>query len=353
MTVAFADLARGVAAQRTEIDAALARVVASGRFVLGTEGRAFEAEFATWLGARETVGVANGTDAIELALRALGVGPGDEVVTQANTCVPTAAAIARTGAEPVLCDVHPDSATLDVDSMARAIGPRTRALVPVHLYGQCSDVPLELGLPVVEDCAQAHGATLHGRTAGTIGALGAFSFYPTKNLAALGDGGAVATDDPELAERLRRLRFYREADGVRGVNSRLDELQAAVLRARLERLDVATARRRAIAAHYDAALADGPVRPLARPAGREPVFHLYVVRTRDRDALRARLEDAGVGTLVHYDAPVHGHPAYRDAARFALPAAEALAREVLSLPLYPELTDAEVEAVAEAVRAHG
>ena len=214
MTVPFLDLKRGVEALRPQIDAALRRVTASGWFILGEEARAFEAEFATACEADHAVAVASGTDAIELALRALEIGPGDEVVTQANTCVPTVAAIVRAGAKPVLCDVEPQAGTMDIDSLATALGPRTRAIVPVHLYGQCADVEAiaalgkDHGIAVVEDCAQAHGARLRGRQAGTVGVMGCFSFYPTKNLGALGDAGAVTTNDGELAERLRRLRNY-------------------------------------------------------------------------------------------------------------------------------------------------
>jgi dTDP-4-amino-4,6-dideoxygalactose transaminase len=363
--VPFNDLGRAVRDQREALDEAIGRVLDSGWFVLGPEGRAFEQELAAWLGADHAVGVASGTDALELALRALGVGPGDEVVTQANTCVPTVAAIERTGARPVLCDVHADSAMLDPSSLAAAVGPRTRAVVPVHLYGACADLDAiaELGLPIVEDCAQAHGSRLGGRTAGTIGTLGAFSFYPTKNLGALGDGGAVVTADEGLAERLRLLRQYGQADRYRhvasGVNSRLDELQAAVLRARLERLAAANARRAAIAARYDAALEGTPVRPLARPAAVEHAFHLYVVRVPDRERFREALARQGVDTLVHYPEPIHGHPPYRELGDGPVPLrnAEALAREVVSLPLFPELTDGEVERVAEAavtaLAAHG
>jgi dTDP-4-amino-4,6-dideoxygalactose transaminase len=357
MNVPFNAPGRAIAAQRAALDAATARVFDSGWLLLGEEGRAFEAEFAAWLGAGHAVGVANGTDAIELALRALEVGPGDEVVTQANTCVPTVAAIERAGATPVLCDADPATGAVDVASMQAAVTDRTRALVPVHLYGQCADMDaiLTLGVPVVEDCAQAHGAACAGRRAGTMGALAAFSFYPTKNLAALGDGGAVVTADAALDERLRLLRHYGQADRyehvLRGVNSRLDELQAAYLRVRLEALDAGLARRRAIAARYDAAL-DGAtaVRPLARPEGTEHAFHLYVVRCEDREAFRAALEVAGVATLIHYPRPIHGHEPYRGLGEGRdLRGAEDLARSVVSLPTYPELDDAEVEHVAEVV----
>jgi dTDP-4-amino-4,6-dideoxygalactose transaminase len=360
LTVPFADLGRGVAADREEIDAAIARVLDSGWYVLGAEGEAFEAELAAWLGAGHAVGVASGTDAIELALRALDIGPGAEVVTQANTCVPTVAAIERTGATAVLCDVEPAAGTMDPESARGALTARTRALIPVHLYGQCADMDplLDLGVPVVEDCAQAHGATYHGRVAGTMGALGALSFYPTKNLGALGDGGAVVTGDPALAERLRSLRQYGQADRYhhveRGVNSRLDELQAAVLRVRLARLEVGNARRAAIAERYDAALAgaDGFV-PLARLEGHGHAHHLYVGRAPAREELQSALAERGVQTLVHYPQPVHGHAPYAALGDgpVSLAVAEGLAAEVLSLPLFPELTDDEVAHVAEAVGA--
>ena len=359
MQVPFADLRRATEAVRADLDAATKRVLDSGWFVMGEEGRAFEREFADWCGAAHAVGCASGTDAIELALRALGVGPGDEVVTQANTCVPTIAGIERAGATPVLCDVDPDAGTMDPESLRRTIGPATRAVVPVHLYGQCADVDAlreSAGdLPLVEDCAQAHGATLDERAAGTMGELGTFSFYPTKNLGAVGDGGAVVTSDGALDERLRLIRTYGERERYvhveHGVNSRLDELQAALLRAKLPHLEAWNERRAGIAASYDAALEGAAVRPLARLPGRRSVFHLYVVRSLDRDAFRARLSDAGIGTLVHYPQPIHAYAPYRDLRRDpdGLAAAETLATEVVSLPLYPELTDDEVEHVARAL----
>jgi dTDP-4-amino-4,6-dideoxygalactose transaminase len=320
----------------------------------------FERAWAEYCGAAHAVGVASGTDALELALRAGGVGPGDEVITAANTCVPTVAAIVSAGATPVLADVDPHTRTLDPDSVAAAIGPRTRALVPVHLYGRCADMDAlgalarEHGLLVVEDAAQAHGAEVGGRRAGTLGDAAAFSFYPTKNLGALGDAGAVVTDDAALAERARMLRSYGEREQYRseleGRNSRLDTLQAALLRAKLPHLDRWTARRRAIAAHYAEALAELPLALPDEPDGGVHAFHLYVVRTADRDGLRDALARAGVGTLVHYPRAVHEHPAYAPLRR-ELPVSEALAREVLSLPLYPELADGEVEAVTAAVLA--
>ena len=364
-TIPFNDLGRGVAALRTELDAAVARVLDSGWFVLGGEGRAFEEEFAASLGAAHAVGVASGTDAIELALRALELSPGDEVVTQANTCVPTVAAIERAGATPVLCDVEPKAGTIDLDSLRGALGERTRAVIPVHLYGQCADVDaiLELceprGVAAVEDCAQAVGGKLRGRHAGTIGRLGCFSFYPTKNLAALGDGGAVVTDDDRLAERLRLVRQYGQADRYRhvteGVNSRLDEVQAAVLRTRLPYLPRWNERRAEIALMYVEALGGGPVRPLALLPERRHVFHLFVVDAPDRNTLAAHLERHEIATLVHYPTPVHGHPPYRRLGDGPVPltVSERLSEHILSIPLYPELRDDEVDHVAAALRAFG
>lgn len=362
LDVPFANLARATATLRPALSGAAARVLDSGWYLLGSEGEAFEHEFAAVLDAPHAVGVANGTDAIELALRALDVGPGDEVVTQANTCVPTVAAIERTGATPVLCDVHESTATIDPDSLAAACGPRTRAIVPVHLYGQVGDLGAVLeiaaayGATVVEDCAQAHLATYDGRRAGTWGRLAAFSFYPTKNLGALGDGGAVITADAQLDERLRRLRTYGQTDRYqhveRGINSRLDELQAAILRVKVPHLRTWHERRNALANIYDAALAGTPVRPLERLPDREHAFHLYVVRAPDRDAFAAALAQSGVRTLIHYPRPIHRQEAYRDLAGgpVSLSRAELLADEILSLPLYPELTDEQVAHVAAAAR---
>jgi dTDP-4-amino-4,6-dideoxygalactose transaminase len=360
--IPFNDVGRGVAEHRTELDAAVARVLDSGWYVLGPEGKAFEEEFAAACGTAYAIGVGSGTDAIELALRALGIGAGDEVVTQANTCVPTVSAIERAGATPVLCDVEAEAGTMDPASLAGALGEKTRAVVPVHLYGQCADTDAivalcaERGIEVVEDCAQAAGALLRGRPAGTIGRLGCFSFYPTKNLAALGDGGAVITNDETLAERLRLVRQYGQTDRYRhvtqGVNSRLDELQAAVLRTRLPQLTRWNQRRAEIAASYTAALAGKAVRPLAPLEGRRHVFHLFVVDAPDRDALKTHLHEAGIQTLVHYPTPIHRQPPYRRLADGPVPlsVSERLCERILSLPIYPELRDDEVERVTEALR---
>ena len=360
--IPFNDLSRGVAELRGELDTALARVLDSGWFVLGGEGEAFEREFAAASGAADAVGVGSGTDAIELALRTLGIGLGDEVVTQANTCVPTVAAIERAGATPVLCDVEPAAGTMDPESLRQALGSQTRAVVPVHLYGQCADVDAiaeacsDADVVLVEDCAQAIGAELRGRPAGTIGKLGCFSFYPTKNLGALGDGGAVVTDDAELADRLRLVRQYGQTDRYRhvttGVNSRLDEVQAALLRVRLPHVLRWNARRAEIAAAYTGALDDTVVRPLEQLDDRRHAFHLFVVDAPDRAAFRAHLDEAGIGTLIHYPLPIHRHPPYHGLADGPVPltVSERLCERIVSLPIYPELTDDEVERVATALR---
>jgi dTDP-4-amino-4,6-dideoxygalactose transaminase len=362
MLVPFADLSRSTAALRKPIDAAVARVLDRGWFVLGDEGSAFEEEFAAAVGGEHAVGVASGTDAIEVALRALEIGPGDEVITQANTCIPTVSAIERTGARPVLCDVEPQGGTMDPASLELAFTDATRAVVPVHLYGQCADMDAilahaaERSVRVVEDCAQAHLATFGGRSAGTLGDLGAFSFYPTKNLGAAGDAGAVVTGDDALAQGLRFMRQYGQSDryehASRGVNSRLDEIQAAILRAKLPGLAGGNNRRAEIASVYDTALEGTGIRPLARLPGRTHAFHLYVVRTPGRERTQAELANRGVATLIHYPKPVHLQPGYMDLRNptVDLSNSELLASQVLSLPMFPELTDAEVAHVAESVR---
>ena len=344
-----------------EINAAAARALASGWYILGPEVEAFEAEFAAWNGVEHAVGVANGTDAIELALRAAGVGAGDEVITVAHTAVATICAIERAGARPVMVDIDPQTYTLDPAAAAAAITPRTRAIIPVHLYGHTADLDAlgELcqrhGLLLIEDCAQAHGALWRGRKAGTVGHLGTFSFYPTKNLGALGDGGAVITRDAALADRLRRLRNYGQTQRYhhdeRGVNSRLDELQAAILRVKLAHLDAHNAERRRLAAGYSAALT-GVTLPIERPDAHH-VYHLYVVRHPQRDALMAHLKARDIGTLIHYPIPNHLQAGYADLgyAVGSLPHTERAAAEIVSLPLYIGLTDADVARVASAVGA--
>jgi dTDP-4-amino-4,6-dideoxygalactose transaminase len=356
VTVPFLDLGRGVAAMREELDDAYATVLSRGRFVGGPSLERFEERFSDFCWAPFAVGVNSGTDAITLALRALGVGPGDEVITAANTCDATVTGIAAAGATAVLADVDDRTWTLDPESAKSAVTKRTRAIVPVHLYGQCADVaPLrELGLPIVEDAAQAHGAEYQGQRRGE---LAAYSFYPTKNLGALGDAGAVVTFDQELAERMRMLRSHGERADARGVavtegvNSRLDELQAEILLRKVERLDEWNERRRQLAAFYLERLAYAGVVLPVEAEGRRHCWHLFVVRSEDRDAFRARLRERGVETLVHYPEPIHRQPAYEHLPRVDAPVSERLCRQVVSLPLYPELTDAEAEQVVEAVLA--
>ncbi len=357
----------GYRALQPEIDAAVSRALASGWYILGGELKAFEAEFAAWLGAGAVVGCGNGTDAIALALRGLGIGPGSAVATVSHTAVATVAAIEMAGATPLLIDIDPDHYTMDPDALRQVLDdppaglPPIRAVVPVHLYGQPADldriVPLcrGHGVALIEDCAQAHGARLHGQRVGTFGDAATFSFYPTKNLGALGDGGAVAVPDADLAARIAALRQYgwqkHYISDFIGVNSRLDEVQAAILRAKLPRLDAQNARRAEIAARYSAALAG--LSPPGQRAGATHVFHLYVVRSPQRDLLQIKLRERGVGTGIHYPVPVHLQPAYAERVACApdgLPRTEQAAREVLSLPVYPELTDDQVAAICEVLR---
>ncbi len=352
-------------AHKQEIDAAIGRALDSGWYILGQEGRAFETEFAAWLGAGTVVGCGNGTDAIALALRGLGIGAGSTVVTVSHTAVATVAAIESTGATPLLIDVEPGHYTMDPAELAAVLTnpppglPPIRAVVPVHLYGQVADVEVigtlcrRHNALLIEDCAQAHGAKRNGVKAGTFGDVATFSFYPTKNLGALGDGGAVVARDPAVAERIAALRQYGWArhyvSDEAGINSRLDELQAAILRVKLTYLDAANDRRREIAGAYNAVLG---ARAPHRRRGSEHVYHLYVVRVADRDQAQARLRESGVGSGVHYPVPVHLQPAY--VGRVALGPSrcvetERAAAEVLSLPLYPELTDDQVMRVCEAI----
>jgi dTDP-4-amino-4,6-dideoxygalactose transaminase len=365
-----ADPGRGYRARKAEIDAAVARVLASGWYILGQEGAAFEQEFAAWLGpGQHAIGCANGTDALALILRGLGIGPGMAVATVSHTAVATVAAIEMVGATPLLLDIDPDTYTMDPDELVSVLDhpppglPPIRAVIAVHLYGQACDLgPMleatrALGIPLIEDCAQCHGATLHGQKLGTFGTAAAFSLYPTKNLGALGDGGVIATADAELAERIAAIRQYgwreRYVSAMVGVNSRLDEVQAAILRVKLPVLDAGNARRREIAAAYDAALAGGPLAPPVRRPGAEHVFHQYVLRSPRRAAIQAALKAQGIGTGIHYPVPVHLQPAYRGRTPLG-PAGcvetAAAAEEVFSLPMYPELTDAEVERICAALR---
>jgi dTDP-3-amino-3,4,6-trideoxy-alpha-D-glucose transaminase len=343
---------------RAAIDAAIARVIDSGWFVLGPEVAAFEAEFAAATGAAHAVGVNTGTDAIALALRGIGVGPGDEVITSPLSAAYSALAIEMAGARPVFADIDPRRLTLDPAAVAAAVTPRTCAVVPVHLYGQPADlagiaaVAARHGLAVVEDACQAHLATAQGRPLGRGSAAAAYSFYPTKNLGALGDGGAVTTDDPALAARISRLRNGGQSSRYHhdelGVNSRLDELQAAILRARLPRLAAATATRRRLAARYRGGLGAAPV---TVPPECDPghVYHLFPVLTGDRDRFQAHLAALGIETLVHYPVPIPRQPAARSWTPAPCPVADQVCARVVSLPLYPSLAETAQDDVVRAV----
>lgn len=362
MNIPFLDLGAAYRELKVEIDAAVARVLASGWYILGPEVEAFEAEWAAYCGAAHAVGLANGLDALILALRALEIGPGDEVIVPSNTYIATWLAVSAVGATPV--PVEPDPATHNIDParIEAAITPRTRVLLPVHLYGQPADMDPILaiarrhGLRVVEDAAQAHGARYKGQRIGAHGDLVCWSFYPGKNLGALGDAGAVTTNDAALAGRVALLRNYgsrqKYVNEVQGVNSRLDPLQAAVLRVKLAVLDVWTERRRGIAAAYAEGLADSGLILPHVPNWAEPVWHLYVIRSTDRDGLQGRLTEAGVGTLIHYPIPPHMQAAYADLGipPGALPIARQLASEVLSLPMGPHLPQGSVLEVCSPCR---
>jgi len=351
---------------RPAIDAAIARVLDRGWFILGPELQAFEQELAAASGTADSVGVGTGTDALSLILRGLGIGPGDEVITTPLSAAYSALAIMATEAHPVFADIDPARLTLDPRAVEAAITPRTAAIMPVHLYGQPADmaaimaIAARRGLAVVEDACQAHLATCDGRPVGSIGAAGALSFYPTKNLGALGDAGAVLTNDRALADRIRRLRNGGQSSRYHhdefGVNSRLDDMQAAILRARLARLPAWTTRRRALAARYRAGLA--PIAAAATAAGRTlavpaehdagHVYHLFPVLSGERDALQARLEAEGIETLIHYPVPIPRQPALATEEPADCPVASRACNQLLSLPLYPDMPDAAVDQVIAA-----
>jgi dTDP-4-amino-4,6-dideoxygalactose transaminase len=343
-----------------EVAAAIRRVVERGWFVLGPEVEAFEAEFARACGARHAIGVGTGTDALAIALRAIGVAPGDEVITAPLSAAYTALSIMMTGARPVFADIDPRRLTIDPGAIAAAVTPRTTAIVPVHLYGQAADmtaisaVAERHGLAIVEDCCQAHLATCERRPVGSFGRAGAYSFYPTKNLGALGDGGALTVNDDDVASRARRLRNGGQTDKYHhvefGVNSRLDEIQAAILRARLARLPAWTAARRSLAAKYREAL-DG-VSTVIVPPECDPghVYHLFPVIGAARDELQKYLREHGVETLIHYPIPLPRQPAFADLQPRPCPVAERVCDRVLSLPLYPSLDPSAVDHVVWALR---
>ncbi|MFE7330204.1 DegT/DnrJ/EryC1/StrS family aminotransferase [Streptomyces sp. NPDC057565] len=349
--------------ERDDILDAVDRVFSSGQLVLGESVRGFEEEFAAYHGVRHAVGVDNGTNALKLALQALGVGPGDEVVTVSNTAAPTVVAIDSVGATPVFVDVHAENYLMDVAQVEAAITPRTRCLLPVHLYGQCVDMePLQRlaerhGLAVLEDCAQAHGARHHGRIAGSMGDAAAFSFYPTKVLGAYGDGGAVITSDDQVEHNLRRLRYYGMEEryyvvSTPGHNSRLDEVHAEILRRKLTRLDRYTAGRRAVARRYEEALGDTDlVLPRSAP-GNEHVYYVYVVRHPKRDAIIEALKTYDIMLNISYPWPVHTMDGFRHLGydKGSLPVTEKLAHEIFSLPMYPSLSEELQDKVISALR---
>jgi dTDP-4-amino-4,6-dideoxygalactose transaminase len=367
MQVPFLDLSRQYQAVQHEVDAAVARTLTRGWYILGEEGTAFELEFAAACGAAHAIGVGSGTEALHLALRACGVEPGDAVLTVPNTAVPTVCAILAANARPVFIDIEPRTFAMDPEKLHLYLqdlprGFRVRAIIPVHIYGHAADMQPILaltrahGLKVVEDAAQAHGTEYHGRKAGCWGDAGCFSFYPTKNLGACGDAGLVATNDPEVAERVRMLRNYGEEakyqNRTTGFNSRLDEIQAAILRAKLPFLERWVAARRRYADLYRELLAGTPLVLPSEAAGTRHSYHLYVVRSRERDALQKHLHENGIGTSIHYPLPIHFQKAYQylgyEAGDF--PEAERACREILSLPLYPELPEDAIRQVGTVVR---
>lgn len=361
--IPFNDLSKQHESIADELKAAINRVVDSGRFVLGEEVETFENAFASYLGVSHCIGVASGTDAIQLALMGLGIGDGDEVITAANTCVPTIVGISTTGAIPVLADVDHATLTLDPGDVARAITPRTRAVVPVHLYGHpcdmnaISEVVTSTNIAIVEDCAQAHGSKHNDNLCGTLGECASFSFYPTKNVGALGDGGAVVTDDPDVADRIRAFHQYGRKTGYEhpssGINSRLDEIQAAVLQVKLKYVNDSWKLRKTIAEAYDNQIVNDWVTPIATADWALTNHHLYVVRTPHRDALQKHLADKGIMTAVHYPEPIHAIEAYRDlGAPSAFPESERACAEVLSLPMYPGMRTSHVDAVIETINAY-
>jgi len=344
---------------KAEVDLAIEQVINSSAFVGGEEVQSFEKEFAAYCEVDHCVGVANGTDAIYLALRSLGIGQGDEVITVSHTFIATAEGITLTGAKPVFIDIKEDTMLMDPSLLGAAITSRTKAIIPVHLYGQTCEMDEILRiarkhkLKVVEDAAQAHGARWKGRRAGSMGDVACFSFYPGKNLGAFGDAGGVVSNDKAITDRLRMIANHgsttKYSHEVEGVNSRLDGLQAAILRIKLRRLDEWNAKRRQHASYYDNELRKSTLTPVSVHLDAEPVWHLYVVRTSDREELQNRLTDAGIATGIHYPTPLHLQPAYSylEIEPGTLPVTERIAKEIVSLPMYPELTTADLEAVVK------
>lgn len=362
MTIPFWDYRAEYEAERDEVLAAIDQVLRSGQLILGDSVRAFEQEFASYCGVRYGVGVNSGTDALTLALRALNIRAGDEVITTSNTAIPTVSAIVSAGGTPRFVDIDPDTCLMDVTQLEEAITGKSRCIVPVHLFGQCVEMgtvtaaATRHGLEVLEDCAQSAGAAHHGRRAGSMSRVAAFSFYPTKILGAYGDGGMIITSDGDIAARLRRLRVY-GTDGSyfseeHGYNSRLDELHAEILRRKLRRMEVYIDRRRALARRYEEQLRGTDlILPVVAPSNRH-VYHLYVVRHPRRDAIVKALAERGITVAMHYPWPIHLMRGYADLGyrEGALPVTERVAREIFSLPMYPALSDAEQDRVCEGLR---
>ncbi|WP_067561728.1 DegT/DnrJ/EryC1/StrS family aminotransferase [Halofilum ochraceum] len=359
--IPMVDLKAQYATLRGELEPAMAQAMAATQYILGPNVQAFEREAAEYLGVRHALGCASGTDALHLALAGLGIGPGDEVITTPFTFIATAEAIRYVDATPVFVDVDPQTFNLDPVAVERAITERTRAIMPVHLFGQPADMDTlnrmacDRGLLVVEDCAQSFGATIDGRQTGSLGAAGAFSFFPSKNLGGFGDGGLVTTHDDAVAEQIRSLRNHGQTARYHhpqiGYNSRLDELQAVVLRHKLPHIDQYNAERRRVADRYDAGLADLTVETPFRRDGARHVFHQYTVLTDHRDTIMQALKDASIASAIYYPVPLHRQPAFADAAVPAsLPIAESLAERCCSLPVYPELTDAMVDRICGVIR---
>jgi dTDP-4-amino-4,6-dideoxygalactose transaminase len=357
--IPFADLTMMTEEVRDEVEAGFRDVLDSGRFIGGDLVERFEHEWSAYCGTEHAVAVGNGTDALHLALRALGIGPGDEVVVPTNTFVATAEGVILAGATPRFADVGPDTLLLTPETLAAAITPRTRAVIVVHLYGQMADmeaigrIAASAGLAVIEDAAQAHGASRRGARAGSLSQVGCFSFYPGKNLGAFGDAGAIVTDDAEIARRIRSMRDHGRIGGSHyeheflGMNSRMDALQAAVLLAKLPRLESWAAARRSVATRYRSHLEEGPVRLVADDTGSEHGYHLLVARVPDRDRVRRALAQAGIETGLHYPVPCHRQAPYRGYASGDLPVAEQAAGEIVSLPMFPHLATEQITRVCD------
>ena len=346
--------------RKEEIDTAVKKVLESGWYILGNEVSRFEKEFAEYIGVRQAIGVGSGTEALHIALKACDIGKGDEVLTVSNTAVATVSAIQLAGAQPVFVDIDPTTFTIDPNGIKSKLTQRTKAIIPVHLYGHPADMETILGiardrgLVVIEDCAQAHGATIRGKKVGSLGDMGCFSFYPTKNLGALGDGGAIVSNDAALSEKAMLLREYGWHDKfisrIAGWNSRLDEIQAAILRIKLQHLDEDNFKRREIAQLYHSQLRSTGLTLPAEKNGNRHVYHLFVVRSRWRDDLMAHLKQNDIGAAIHYPIPIHRQPAYRSFGKDQLPFTERYSGEILSLPMYPELTESDIHFIASAVK---